>query len=400
MKQRKPLLAIAKECTGCLACTDSCQHNAINYYIGNDGHYYVEVNEEQCVGCLICENVCPITSKQKYGESENALFYAAWNKDDAERMESASGGAFSAMAHYMIERGGVVIGAATQNVCDVRHIAITDIEGLKRLQGSKYTQSNTSSIYRETYELLKEGRMVLFSGTGCQVGGLLSYLKKKKYEGKLITVDLICGGVPSKLLLQKFVENEPYEVKRIVSYRTKVSGWKPKGFIYNLKVEDAEGKIHDYTGKRNMITTAFSTEMTNRYSCYDCNFVGTHRKSDFTIGDLWGDDQFPNEHHSGLSLVVVHNEKANQLLAEMNNYLATSPCNSNSAIVNNYRLVDGTNVRGNLWERKLMSLIFKKCSYKVLKKVYANDYPNYSLWVILKIVRKICVAGLKIFVKV
>lgn len=400
MSNHFPKLACQHECTGCLACTDSCQHNALDYYIGNDGHYYIKINEEQCVGCLICENVCPITSKQKYGESENASFYAAWNKDDAERMESASGGAFSAMAHYMIERGGVVIGAATQNVCDVRHIAITDIEGLKRLQGSKYTQSNTSGIYRETYELLKEGRMVLFSGTGCQVGGLLSYLKKKKYEGKLITVDLICGGVPSKLLLQKFVENEPYEVKRIVSYRTKVSGWKPKGFIYNLKVEDAEGKIHDYTGKRNMITTAFSTEMTNRYSCYDCNFVGTHRKSDFTIGDLWGDDQFPNEHHSGLSLVVVHNEKANQLLTEMNNYLATSPCNSNSAIVNNYRLVDGTNVRGNLWERKLMSLIFKKCSYKVLKKVYANDYPNYSLWVILKIVRKICVAGLKIFVKV
>lgn len=354
MNQRRPLLAIAKECTGCLACTDSCQHNALDSYISNDGHYYVKINEERCVGCLICENVCPITSKQKYGESDTSSFYAAWNKDDAERMESASGGAFAAMAHYVLERGGVVIGAATQNVCDVRHIAITDIEGLKLIQGSKYTQSNTNGIYREAYGLLKEGKTILFSGTGCQVGGLLSYLKKKKYEGKLITVDLICGGVPSKLLLQKFVENEPYEVKRIVSYRTKESGWKPKGFIYNFKVEDAEGIIHDYTGKRNMITTAFSTEMTNRYSCYDCNFVGTHRKSDFTIGDLWGDDQFPNEHHSGLSLVVAHNEKANQLLTEMNNYLATSPCNSNSAIVNNYRLVDGTNVRGNLWERKLM----------------------------------------------
>ena len=399
MSNQFPKLACLQECTGCLACVDCCRHNAISYLISNDGHYYVKINEEQCVGCLICENVCPIASKQKYGESDTSSFYAAWNKDDTERMKSASGGAFSAMAHYVIERGGVVIGAATENVCDVKHIAITDIEGLKLIQGSKYTQSNSSGIYKEAYGLLKEGKTLLFSGTGCQVGGLLSYLKNKKYEGKLITVDLICGGVPSKLLLQKFVENEPYEVKRIISYRTKETGWKPKGFIYNMKVEDAEGNLHDYTGKNNLVITGFSTEMTNRYSCYDCKFAGTHRKSDFTIGDLWGDEQFPNEHYKGLSLIVAHNEKAIQLLTEMSDYLATSPYNNISAIASNYRLVDGTNAKGALWERKLLSLLFKKCSYKVLNKVYANDYSNYSLWVLLKIVRKIYLAGIKIVMK-
>ena len=213
MEKRKPQLANKKECTGCLACVDSCRHDAIGSYVGSDWHYYVKVDDDRCVGCLQCEKTCPIASKQDYEQSELAAFYAAWNKNDEERKRSASGGAFSTMARYVLEHGGVVVGAATENVCDVRHIIVTDISELPRLQGSKYTQSNTNGIYKRVYELLKDGRQVLFSGTGCQVGALLSFLRNKRYTGHLITVDLICGGVPSKLLLQKFVQHEPYEVK-------------------------------------------------------------------------------------------------------------------------------------------------------------------------------------------
>lgn len=224
MERRKPQLANQKECTGCLACADSCHQDAITSYIGNDGHYYVKVDNNRCLGCLQCEKTCPITSKLDYDQSEMSEFHAAWNRNDEERMQSASGRAFSAMARYVLEHGGLVVGAATENVCDVRHIVVPDISELPKLQGSKYTQSNTNGIYKKVYGLLKEGRQVLFSGTGCQVGALYSFLQNKKYTGRLITVDLICGGVPSKLLLQKFVENEPYEVKRILSYRTKEHG--------------------------------------------------------------------------------------------------------------------------------------------------------------------------------
>ena len=385
--KRKPHLANKKECTGCLACADSCQHDALHYYIGSDGHYYVNVDEEECVGCLFCENTCPIVTGQKYGESECATFYAAWNKDDETRARSASGGAFSAMAHYVIEQGGVVIGAATENICDVRHIVVNELEGLRLLQGSKYTQSNTNHIYIETYKLLKEGITVLFSGTGCQVGGLLSFLKNKRFKGRLITVDLICGGVPSKLLLQKFMENEPYEVKRIVSYRTKEHGWKPKGFVYNLKVEDPEGRIHDYTGKRNLVTTGFGTEMTDRYSCYDCQFVGKNRMSDFTIGDLWGDTEFPQEHYKGLSLVIAHNHQANAMLKDMKAFLHTSPCNESRASKVNFRLEDGQSLKKFTLERRYMEQLFTKCSYQTLKKIYTNDYKSYSPWIVWKVIR-------------
>ena len=386
---RFPKLASDKFCTGCMACVDSCNHSAIKSYLGKDGHLYVCVDEKSCVGCLSCEKTCPVVNGMEYGRSERADFYAAWNNNDVERSRSASGGAFSAIAHYVIDHGGVVIGSAIDNICDVKHIVISDINELYKLQGSKYTQSNTNGIYREAYELLKEGKFVLFSGLGCQVGGLLSYLKSKKYSGNLITVDLICGGVPSKFLLQEFVENEPYKVKRILSYRTKENGWKPKGFVYNMKVEDTDGVLHDYTGKRNLVTTGFSTELTNRYSCYDCKFVGCNRISDFTIGDLWGDKEFPQEHYKGLSLLIAHNDKALSLLDEMKDYLSFSYCDEIQVKKHNYRLIDGKNSKGKTWERKLMPWLFTHCSYIVLKKIYANDYPIYSPWVILKVFRKI-----------
>ena len=396
MERRKPQLANKKECTGCLACVDSCRHNAISSYIGSDGHYYVKVDDERCIGCLQCEKTCPISSKLDYGQSKMSVFHAAWNKDEEERRRSASGGAFSAMARYVLEHGGVVVGAATENVCDVRHVVISDISELLKLQGSKYTQSDTCGIYNKVYGLLKDGKTVLFSGTGCQTGALLSFLQNKKYTGRLITVDLICGGVPSKLLLQKFVENEPYQIKRILSYRTKEHGWKPKGFVYNMKVEDADGQIHDYTGKKNLVTTAFSTEMTERYSCYNCKFVGKHRLSDFTIGDLWGDTMYPQEHYNGVSLVITHNQKAEEFLKDMESYLQTMPCDEAQAAKVNFRLIDGHNPKQYTFERRYMEYLFSHCSYKILKKIYAYDYKPYSLWILLRIFRKIHLGVIKL----
>lgn len=381
---RQPVLARNKECTGCMACVDTCKNQALSSYVGDDGHYYVKLHNNICIGCLACEKTCPVVNFMSYGESEYADFFAAWNKNDEERSRSASGGVFSAMAHFIIDHGGVVIGAATEDIYSVKHIVISEIDDIHKLQGSKYTQSDTTGIYDKTLLLLKEGNTVLFSGTGCQVAGLLSFIGKKRYSGKLITVDLICGGVPSKLLLQKFVENESYKVKKIISYRTKEKGWKPKGFVYNLKVEDSDGIVHDYTGKRNLVTTGFSTELTNRYSCYDCKFVGSNRISDFTIGDLWGDKEFPQEHFKGLSLVIIHNKNAFELLNGMKDYLSFSECDQGQAMKTNFRLVNGKNVRKHTVERRYLPSIFSHFNYKQLKKIYANDYPIYSPWMVLK----------------
>ena len=233
-----PQLAKYKECTGCMVCVDSCNHGALTTSLNEEGHIVPLIDESKCVNCGLCEMVCPVATKLPYSESPIANAFAAWAKDRLVRMNSATAGAFSAMAQCVLSQGGVICGASNVDGIHVKHICIENISELYRIQGSKYTQSNAKGIYKAVFRYLKQGRFILFSGTGCQVAGLYSYLRKRKYKGRLITVDLICGGIPSRLLIDKFIEGEPYQVKQIVSFRTKEHGWAPYGFKYNLKVMD------------------------------------------------------------------------------------------------------------------------------------------------------------------
>ena len=236
---------------------------------------------------------------------------------------------------------------------------------------------------------LKEGRMVLFSGTGCQIAGLLSFLKDRTYKGSLVTVDLICGGIPSKILIDKFISQAPYKVKRVLSFRTKETGWKPRGFRYNLKVEDENGKIYDYANKNNLITTGFSLELTNRYSCYDCPFVGKNRKSDFTIGDYWGCIKYDEEHFDGISLIIAHTDKARQFLSSLKDSLFYDKADMNLAISHNHRLVTGHSIQQYFFERKLLAFFSSHLSDCVFSKVYAYTFSNKSPWILLKVIRKV-----------
>lgn len=382
-----PRLAEYKECTGCLACVDTCPHDALHGRLNHEGHIVPVIDSSKCVTCGLCERTCPVVEDMDYSSSPESNAYAAWAVDDKIRNASATAGAFAAMAQVVISRGGYVCGAAIVAGTSVRHICINRIEDLHLLQGSKYTQSDTSGIYMTTFQHLREGSIVLFSGTGCQVAGLYGYLGKRKYEGRLITVDLICGGVPSRFLIDRFIEHEPYTVRRIVSFRSKDSGWSPSGFKYNLKVEDNDGNIHDYTGLPNLITTGFSCEMTNRYSCYECKFAGAHRMSDFTIGDYWGVKDYPEQHHDGVSIIITHNERAEDFLDEAKQYLSYHPADIDDVVVHNRRLVKNRDKRYRLPERKYMSKIFQGSSYNTLKRIYAFDFDNKILGVIYKVYR-------------
>ena len=385
---KTPQLATVKNCTGCLACYDSCPQKAISYDIEKDGHFYVKINSKLCINCKKCENTCPVVNNINYSISEISNFYAAWSKDIFYRKNSASGGFFAAIATYVLDHNGIVFGASIEKI-KVKHIYIASISQLRLLQGSKYTQSDISTNYTKAYNFLKEGKTVLFSGTGCQIAALYSYLSKKNFSGKLITVDLICGGVPSKLLTQKFIQNEPYKINEIISYRTKEKGWKSTGFSYNLKVKDSNNNIHNYINKRNLITDGFASELTNRYSCYNCQFTGRYRMSDFTIGDLWGDKKFSNEHFNGISLIISHNKNSETLLYCLNEYIKFYPIDSQQALKFNPRIEKGINYKKFMPERIFIQQIFKIFPYNILTKIYASNFSNHSIWIIYKIYRYI-----------
>ena len=130
-----PQLAKYKECTGCMACVDSCNHNALNVSLNEEGHIVPLIDKNKCVSCGLCEKVCPVVAKLPYSESPKAEAFAAWAKDKVVRMNSATAGAFSAMAQYVLSQGGVACGASNVDGTHVRHICIEDINELYKLQG-------------------------------------------------------------------------------------------------------------------------------------------------------------------------------------------------------------------------------------------------------------------------
>ena len=162
----------------------------------DEGFLYPVIAKEQCINCGLCEKVCPVDNPLY--KNDTCTVYAAYVKDEHQRMQSTSGGVFYAVAKWIIEQNGIVYGAAFDTNFKLRHIGVDSLSDLQQLRGSKYLQSNLGNVFSEIREHLKKGRWVYFVGVGCQVAGLHSFLRKE-YD-TLITSDLVCHGVPSQLM--------------------------------------------------------------------------------------------------------------------------------------------------------------------------------------------------------
>ena len=214
MRGDKIVLAQSNDCSGCMACGDACPKQCISFIMKDDGFWYPQIDYNNCIGCHICEQTCPVYSRIKTSERRpNA--YAAWANKEV-RKNSASGGAFYAMAVEIINRGGYVAGAVFDGKY-VKHILTNSLDGLKAIQGTKYFQSRTTGVFKQIKQLLKEGKFVLFGGTSCQVAGLLKVVGEE--NEKLITVDLICYGVPSSLTIDAEERMRGKKIKRIITNR-------------------------------------------------------------------------------------------------------------------------------------------------------------------------------------
>lgn len=364
-------LASSKTCTGCLACVDSCNINAINKIIRNDGHFYVKIDKSICIQCGLCEKACPIVSNFDYSNSKYISSpFAAWNKNDKQRFLSSSGGVFTALAETILKRNGFVIGVTMSN-SQAFHIIIDNCKNLKSLQGSKYQQSDTTSIYKKTHELLKKDNLVLFQGTPCQIAGLLSFIGVNQYQN-LITIDIICGGVPSFLLVKKFLKY--YENCEIKSYRDKIDGWGK----YNLIIKKNDNEFRN-PKKSKLIINGFAGSLTNRYSCYDCKFNGLYRQSDITLADYWGDKEFIEQHQLGLSFVTTHSEKGSNLLKESNVEIYNTTWAK--AIPANPRMVYGKVFLAKWrFERLFLGFFFAYFPYSFLNIIYGNNFNSILLF--------------------
>ena len=216
-----------ENCSGCHACFAACPRKCITMLADEEGFFYPQVNTQECISCGKCKAVCPILTSQKEIREEKPDAYAVINRQEGVREKSSSGGVFYALASTIIEKNGVVFGAAFDGRNQVVHTFIDKEKDIWRLMGSKYVQSKIGDTYLQIKSFVQAERVVLFVGTPCQIAGLKAFLGRE-YEN-LLCVDIVCHGVPSPKLWDKYVK---YQEKRYggkaerIFFRDKATGWR------------------------------------------------------------------------------------------------------------------------------------------------------------------------------
>lgn len=300
------------KCSGCAACANVCPKGCIKMSPDALGFLYPKVDSQVCVDCGLCSKICSILNKSSLEEYVEKA-YAAKNKDNDVRKNSSSGGIFSLLAQKVLDNGGIVYGAAFDEDCRVNHAAVSSKSELSKLQGSKYVQSNIAFVYRNVENDLKKGKQVLFTGTPCQVNGLYAYLRQE-YDN-LITQDLICHGVLSSVVFEKYLsyraQKQGAKVQSM-TFRDKTNGWKD----YAVKINFDDGSKYSIPHTKDEAMRVYLKNYALRPSCYKCAFKGKNRMSDITLADFWGaKNVVPQmDDDKGLSFVICHSAKGNELL--------------------------------------------------------------------------------------
>ena len=327
-----------EQCCACGACFNVCPTGAIAMTEDRAGFLYPAVDESMCVKCGKCVDVCVFEEKANGANGEPAV-YAAVSRDRDVLQESSSGGIFTALANAVLDKGGVVFGAAWTDDLSVAHTGVSDTASLGKLRGSKYVQSATGDSFRQVKRLLRDGVCVCYSGTPCQIAGLKAYLGAD-FEN-LLTVDIICHGVPSGKMLRddlSYVSGGKLAQIREIRFRDKHFGWGTKGSVTcggaRIKYDAGTSPYYFY----------FLQGEVYRESCYRCRFPSEGRQGDITLGDYWGVReetirQMGNiDPDLGVSCILVNSEKGKKWLAAVEDTLSIVPSDRKSVEKRNKQL--------------------------------------------------------------
>lgn len=331
-----------KECCGCEACKNICLQNAITFLPDEKGDLYPCVLEDECVNCHLCEKVCPIINPIVNPMIYAPKAYAAWNNNVGERMKSTSGGVFPLLANIILENGGYVVGVQYEDDFTVSHTIISQKEELKNICKTKYVQSSNNGVYTQIKELLDDNKIVLYSGTPCQVAGLKSFLQKE-YEN-LYTVELFCHGVINQIIFNRYLKSvEKHSKSKITSveFRNKKNGWSKSATVVSLE----NGTEYCKSNEDEYLMGYLRYNLYIRPSCTDCKYKSFPRVADLSLGDLWGIEKlFDNHDDKGASSIIVNSPKGELLFNRIKKSLFTKEITidflteNNPSLVQSYRL--------------------------------------------------------------
>lgn len=311
-----PVLANLDNCCGCSACANKCAKGAITMIPNGEGFLHPFVDTAKCVECGLCEKVCPALAPVSSASDFTPFAVILQHKNEKIRYQSTSGGAFTAIAEEVINRGGVVFGAAFSPDFKVRHIEVSTKEELSKFRNSKYVQSKIGDCYKVTKKHLSDGKMVCFSGTPCQINGLYKFLGRD-YDN-LITVDVVCKSVPSPLVFEKYVA---YKKNQGGDFSDIVFRDKKRGFLYCTMAHYSthEDKVAAKSSYRRGSESdewlrLFLSGKISRRSCMSCKYQSMNRPSDFTLGDIWETGNTNFDDNKGSTMVHIWSAKGKVFL--------------------------------------------------------------------------------------
>lgn len=369
-----------KDCTGCGLCAAQCPKKCISMEPSNQfGHLFPRIDQAICIDCGFCQKNCPAIHPVEQIPPLTA--YAAWSRNDDDYKSSTSGGAASVLSQHVISKGGVVYGCAMLPDIDVRHIRVNDVSDLYKLKGSKYVQSNVTDIYLQLHKDVKDGSLVLFIGTPCQVAAVKNMFKEQPEN--LILVDLICHGVPSLHMLRQHIKNVAD-----YSHYDKVLFREGNGILLVVVVEGKEvyRRFFNRPRYKDFYINSFFDGYTYRDSCYSCRYACPDRASDITIGDFWRlgksvpADYIP-EHPHGISVMLPSSDKGKKLIETISSSMNIFERSVEEAVDCNDQLRAPTKLtRRKILFRYLFPIIGKS-SYRI---TVMDKYLKYNIKRLIK----------------
>ena len=318
-----------KNCCGCGACENSCPVGAIRMEPSQEGFFFPQVNEDKCIKCGKCDRSCPYLNAQRESKSfseqdflgkKGYLFFDESN----DRINSTSGGFVFALGKKVISRGGLVCGCVWDENLVARHICSESMASLKRMQGSKYVQSQLGSVFLEIKKALKANRLVLFGGTPCQTAALHHFLGGIDYEN-LISVCVICHGVPSPLVWEKYKEclEKKYNSKLIgVNMRDKSCCGYSESFckyVFEDKRRSRKFDVDWSTYLEDPYVFLFTDNLFLRKSCNQCRYKSVENHADIIVGDYYA--SVKEADNLGCSGLIVMTQKGEKAISAVSGYL-------------------------------------------------------------------------------
>lgn len=355
-------------CTGCFLCHDVCPVNAIAIITNNEGFYEYKIDEEKCIKCGKCVSVCPkLIHKFKNNPMQDC--YAAYSKNKNVVLNSSSGGIFTELANCILDQKGYVVGAVWIDK-KIKHIIIDNKKDLDELRKSKYLQSNLENIYSKIQELIKNDKLVLFSGTPCQVGALNNLVQ----SDNLYTIDIVCHGVPSSKVFETSLIQRFNKVPQKIDFRNKVKSWN----LYQIKYDEKKINFIEDGWMKNYLNNSFLKK-----DCYDCPFVKDNKRvGDLSLGDFWGIDKidfefFKMNKDTGISNVIINNPKGQKLFNKIKSNIIYKKQDLELSYQHNPRINNGKYNDQFLEKRKIFFKLYSNNKFKFKNDNVVNKFKKY-----------------------